>query len=191
MEYKKLLVKQKKGAVTDIFVFMIIAFILALLCVMFLYISQITNEAFMNNTEAFQSMYGDSNEVNATVIITETFGQVPTAFEALKWITTMLIVGMMISLFISAFLIRTHPVMLFVHIIIVIIAIVCSVAMSNAYMEIYASPTLAQYFTGFWGQNFIFENLPVWVTLIGFTQIIILLANMVREGGGSPGGYYG
>lgn len=169
----------KKGAgFTDLFVFLVSAFVIALACAMFFYIGTITNEALQNNSEIF--VKGMSGNRSGSDIVASTFGNVPNAYESLKWITVMLIVGMALSIIISSFLVSTRPVFFVVYILVWIIAIVVSVPMSNAYETVYQTPSLTRAFAGFWGQTFIFLNLPVWITVIGGLSGIIMFVNMVR-----------
>ena len=170
--------EDKRGAgFTDLFVFLVFAFVLALACGMFVYIGTTTYEALQNKSDAFQ---GGMTSHNASEIIASTFGNVPNAYSALRWITVMLIVGMAISILVSSFLVATRPVFFVVYILIWIIAIIVSVPMSNAYETIYQTPHLATAFSGFWGQTFIFLNLPIWITVIGGLSGIIMFVNMIR-----------
>lgn len=179
-------IKNKKGALTDLFVFMIGAFVLVIAVVILYYAVNVTNEKLHENIEIFDKVLEGSSE-NATKLIDKTFGKVPTAYQSLKWITFMLIVGMMLSILITSFLVRTNPVFFIAYILIVVIAIVVSVPMSNTYEVIYQNPTLSSSFDGFWGQTYIFLNLPIWITIIGIFAGIVMFVNMLRTS--QYGGY--
>jgi len=99
----------------------------------------------------------------------------------LKWATVLLIVGMIISILITSFLIRARPVFFVGYIFIVIIAVIVSAPMSNAYETVYNNPALASTFTGFYGATFIFLNLPIWVAVVGILAGIVMFAGMVKQ----------
>jgi len=124
---------------------------------------------------------------NATLLVQDTFGKVPNAYESLKWITVALLFGMLISIIISAYMARISPIFFIVYLFIWIIAIIVSVPLSNTFQEIYVNPTLSSTFSGFWSYYFIFENLPIWITVIGALCAIIMVINMIKVGEGSYG----
>ena len=180
------LLKNKKGDLTQLFMFMIISFILAIACVIMFFIATTTYDSLIDNAPAIQKVLGAGE--NATDIINSTFGEVPNSYQALKWITTMLIMGMALSILITSFLVRVNPVWFVAYIFLWIIAIIVSVPMSNTYETIYSTPTLASSFSGFWGQTFIFLNLPIWIAVIGAIAGIVMFVNMIKQS--QYGGYY-
>jgi uncharacterized membrane protein len=171
--------KNKRGSFADLFVFMIIAFILAVIVVVMVYVGTETLDQLLANQEGFQNAL-EGTGLNATTVIMDTFGQVPNAYTSLHWITVMLIVGMAMSILISSYLVRTKPVFFVAYILIWIIAIIVAVPLSNAYETISETPLLASTFTGFWGQTYILLNLHIWITVIGGLAGIIMYINMVR-----------
>lgn len=168
----------KKGALTDIFVFMILALIIAVICVTFFFAGQKTQEELLNNAPQLQASLGDA--VNVTEVIAESVGPINTAYASLKWITVMLIAGLILSILVNSYYVRTQPIFFLVHFLVSFIAVVVSVPISNAYETIYQTPILASSFSGFWGQSFIFLNLPTWVTVIMGVSGILIYINMVR-----------
>jgi len=78
-------------------------------------------------------------------------------------------------------LVTTKPVFFIPYIFIVIIAIIVSVPLSNAYETLSNNAELSSTFTGFTASNFIMLNLPIWITIIGFTGGIIMFARMGRK----------
>jgi len=173
------MVKSNKGNIVDLFTFMIAAFILAITVVILFYAGTTAESELRDNVDVLQRAVGDG--ANATVILNDTFGEVTNANESLKWITTMLIVGMFLSILVTAYLTRTRPVFFVPYILLWIIAIIVSVPLSNVYEEVYLHPELVESFSGFWGQTYIFLNLPIWVIVIGGMAGLIMFINMVRQ----------
>lgn len=176
----------KKGAFSDLFIFMIFAFVIILISVVFIYISGVTNDQLQDTIG--QMDLHDTEGNNASVVIENTMGSADTSFQALNWISVLLIGGMIISIFIGSYLVTTKPVFFIPYIFITIIAIVVSVPMANTYEELMADTTLNPTFLGFTGANFIMLNLPVWITIIGFVGGIIIFS---RLGKSQEVNYYG
>jgi hypothetical protein len=101
---------------------------------------------------------------------------------------------MVISIFIGSYLVTTKPIFFIPYIFIVIIAVIVSVGISNAYEMVINDPTMAETFAGFVGANFIMLKLPIWIAVIGIVGGIIMFVRMGSKendlygGGGSPYG---
>lgn len=174
-------VQDKRGAgLTDLFVFMVVAFALVIIVVIMIYLATTTYNNLLANANVFDKALQGTG-LNASDVITDTFGQVPNAYQSLKWITVMLIVGMILSIFISSFLVRTNPVFFVAYILVWIIAIIVAVPLRNVYEVIYQNPLLASTFSGLWGVSYIFLNLHIWITVIGGIAGIIMFINMIRQ----------
>lgn len=166
----------RKGGFTDLFVFMIIAFVLVLFTGVFIYI---TNTA----TDEMRDHIGDMelSSVNASVVLEDTLGSAVQSFDALYWITAFLIFGMIIAIFIGSYMVTTKPIFFIPYIFIVIIAVIVAVAISNAYELIASDPTLASTFAGFVGANWILVKLPIVVSIVGITGGIIMFVRMGKR----------
>ena len=167
----------KRGQFTDIFLFMIVAIIVLFISGIFIYMGITTQ----NKLEETMGGMNTSSGTNYTVYIDNSFGQLNVAYNSLYWISIMLIVGMIISIFLGSYLVTTRPIFFVPYIFIVIIAIFVSVGISNAYQEVVAQPELSSTFAGFIGSNFIMFNLPVWVVVVGFVGGIIMFVRMKSQ----------
>lgn len=162
----------------DLFVFMILAFALSLICVIMYHTSSVTHEKLLEESDKIQNVLGD--HANATEIIDNSMGAVKTSYESLKWISGLIIIGMALSILITSFMVRTEPVFFIAYALIWIIAIIVSVPLSNAYETIYENPTLSASFEGFYAQTWIFLNLPIWIIVIGGIAGLLMIVNLVR-----------
>jgi len=181
--------KHKRGAFTDLFLLMIIALVLLFMSGVFIYIG---NTTFTSIEETLGGKKFGSIE-NSSVTIEETFGAVPRSYQALYWIATLLIVGMIMSIFIGSYLVTTKPVFFIPYAIITIVAIVVAVGISQGYEMVIQDGLLSETFLGFTGGNFIMIYLPIWIAVIGITGAVIMFVRMGSKenelyGGG---GYYG
>lgn len=171
--------KNKRGGFTDLFIFMIFAFVIILIAVVFVYIGNTTQDQLQETVG--QMDLHDTQGQNASVVIDDTFGDVNLSYGALNWIAVFLIGGMIISIFIGSYLVTTKPIFFIPYLFIVIIAIVVSVPLSNAYETLSNNATLGATFTGFQGANWIMLNLPIWITIIGITGGIIMFSRMGKK----------
>ena len=182
------MIKGKKGGLSDIFLFMILTVAILFICGIFIYIGG------KATTEIHEKLDGTNyaGDQNVTQIIDDTFGKVSQAYNSLYWISIMLIVGMIISIFIGSYLVTTKPIFFIPYAFITIIAIIISVGLSNAYMQVIQDPMLASTFAGFVGSNFIMSKLPIWVAVIGIVGGIIMFVRMGSKErdiyGGTPYG---
>jgi len=176
---RSLIKKINKGAFADLFIFMIFAFVIVLISVVWIYISGITT-AQLHETMDSMDLH-DSIGNNASVVIDNTMGATELSFQALEWIAVFLIVGMALSIFIGSYLVTTKPIFFIPYLFVVIIAVIVSVPLSNTYETLMSDPTLSGTFSGFWGANWIMLNLPMWITIIGITGGIIMFSRLGKK----------
>lgn len=172
---------KRKGQLFDIIIWLIIIFVMFIFFVGFKY-------GFNILTNTVVGINQPVGNTNVTTIGTNTFGQVNTGLDSLKWLALVITISMILSIMISNFLIKAHPVFFIVYILIVVIAVVLSVYLSNAYETILTSgnvlaPTLQSYT----GMNYIMLHLPIWTTIVGIMGAIFLFIGVTldREQGGS------
>lgn len=167
----------KKGNVgTDLIVFLSVIFIFGVSMVMLYYVANVIQNTF---TDVAPSLNRDG--VNATQIAENTVGYLPTAFDSLKWISYMLIIGLGISIILGNFLVRTHPLFVIPYIFVVIIAVIIAVPLSNTYEELYYNEDYGEYFQGFIGLSYIFQYLPIWVLVFGILGGITMFVGFPRS----------
>lgn len=173
----------KKGGFTDIFLFMIISFIIVMASGMYIYIG-VTTKAQLHATLDDMKI----GNANTSAIIDSTFGEVTESFQSLIWISIFLIIGMIISIFIGSYLVTTKPIFFVPYVFVLIIAVVLSVSLSNSYELLITTPILQSTYIQFGASNFFMIHLPMWVAIIGFIGGIIMFS---RIGSKEERYYYG
>jgi len=177
------LIKNKKASFIDIFVFMIFSFILVVVIGFLLYIF---GQAEDGLHDAMDDMtFGDAN---TTQVIDESVGVTTTSLSALYWLSVLIIFGMILGIFIGSYMVTTKPVFFVPYLFIWIIAIIVSVPISNSYETLSADPILASTYANFIGSNFILNNLPMIVAIVGIVGAIIMFTRMGRRE--EYGGFY-
>lgn len=169
----KSILRNKKGGMTDLFIFMIVIIIILFVSGIFIYFG-VTAYSEVREKLGGKMM----GTANSTEVIDNTMGTLSNTYKALYWISILLIVGMIISIFIGSYLVTTKPVFFIPYAFIVIIAVIVSVGLSNAYEKIIQDPLLASTFAGFVGSNFIMLRLPMWIAIIGIVGGIIMFVRM-------------
>jgi len=173
------ILKNKRGGFTDLFIFMIFAFVIVFISVLWVYMGGLAQDR-MEETIGQMDLH-DTEGNNATVVIQNTIGDFNTSISALNWIAVFLIGGMILSIFIGSYLVTTKPIFFIPYLFIVIIAIVVSVPMANTYETLLSDATLGATFSGFVGASWIMLNLPIWITIIGIGGGIIMFSRMGKK----------
>lgn len=93
--------------------------------------------------------------------------------------------GLVISLMITSFFVRTHPIFAPVFIILLIVAVTVGVALSNAYEEVYAVTQFGDITPWQQGVAFFMGKLPYIALIVGLISLIITFAK--PDGVGSGG----
>ena len=119
--------------------------------------------------------------VNLTDATQKVVVPINNAMSALHWISFILITVLAFSILLENFYVREHPVMFFVHLIVVIIGVVVSIYVSNAYEDLLGSGILASTLGGFTASSYVALWLPYWVAVIGIFGLVLLVINASRD----------
>ena len=170
----------KTGGLLDLIVLMIVGFVATLFFVGWIY---------ANNQLTDTLLSIESPSANITQATEATFVKINEALGGLKWLAAAMIFGSIIAIMVSNFLVKAHPVFLMPYLLFVIISIVFSAYISNAYEDILSGGILASTLQEFSFVNFFFLNLPIWITVIGVMGAIMLFIGVTvdKELGGSLG----
>jgi len=155
----------KKGSVQDIFFVIVILFIMAII------------PLFLHFTinEIFTDFHNELNKSNlSTVEIDKTFERTRSVNDMFDYIFLFLSFGLIVAIIITSYLVNVHPVFFPIFVILLALAVVISVALSNAYMEIEQVAALNSTMTKFRITSNIMENLPILTTLIGAIALVVL-----------------
>ncbi len=168
------LIKEKRGDLPDMLVWLVSIFILAIGLFIFAFITPtITNalaDAGLNDsTEGAQAINSVSDI--GTVTIQRGF--------------FFLFVGLSISVMITSFLSRTHPIFLFLYILFLAITIVLGTYLGNAYDQLTRIPVFADTLQSQTLINLVMDNLLIISLAIGALSFIIVFAKFRSGTGGA------
>ena len=165
----------KKGNLADILIWLVVCFVVVTFFGLWMYGHNIV-------TQTLTGIVGNSN-VNISEPAMQTFGAINNSMPMLQTLSFGIMVAMAISILISNFLVRAHPVFFVVYFLISAVAVVFSVYLSNAYETLLSGSAFSDTLVEFSASNIIMANLPVWTTIICLGGAIFLFIGMIRDDG--------
>ena len=167
-----------KGQITAILVWMALAFITVLFFAVWVYGFNIVTEKITG----IDTKVGGNETIGS--IGTQTFGKINSQqTTGLHFLAFVMIFMSAISIIISHFIIKAHPVFFVVYLFVIIGAVMGSTLISNVYEGLLDQGVLSSTLEGFSGASFIMLNLPLWVVTIGIFGSIFLFAGIIRDSG--------
>lgn len=164
----------KKGNLLDVFMWIIISFVILIFFAMWIF-------GFNIMTDIMTNLDSTAPGLNISQHAQATFGQVNNALEELKWIAFILIIGQALSIFLFNIFTREHPVMFVPYVLVNIIAVIFSVIISNTYENLLTNSAIGETLMGFKAGTFIMLNLPYMATIVGFLGAVFLVIGLARE----------
>lgn len=166
------IMKNRRGDITDMLVFLIVVFILAIGLFIFAYvipeISSGLNDAGLNSSSEGASAISSLSDFG-TVSIQRGF--------------MLLFVGLIISTMVSSFFARTHPIFLFLYILILGITVFLGVYLGNAYEQFAETPLFVDTLATQGMINIVMSNIITIVIAVGALSMIIVFAKFSTGGG--------
>ncbi len=170
----------KRGGIFDLVLWLAISFIAILFFVFWIYGFNIITETLATiDTPILGNENNSVANVSAGI-----FGKVNSVqTDSLHIIAFVLIFFTGLSIPITNFLQKSHPVFFVVFLLIIIVSFMTGVYISNQYEDLQSNPVFGDTIAGFRGANFIMLNLPIWVTIIGVLGAIFLFSGIIKDSG--------
>jgi len=169
----------KKGAaLTDLFLWIAVSFAAVVMIAVVLFaMGELTS-----GLRDIGSIPGSN--INFTLIVDQTIGQLDVALGQLRFFAVLLIFGMGVAILVSNFLVKANPVFFWGYSLITMIAVYLSIQVTIAYNTLLESGSVIQAeLLSMRGANFIMQSFPIWVTVFGFAGAIFLFIGMRRDAG--------
>jgi len=170
-------------SVFNIYTFMVVAFLAVLLFGGLIYVMGLVNGVMHNVGVANEVNIGQPGYTNMTLASDETFGVVNDSIQALRMVAIVYILAEGITIVITGFLVKIHPLFFFAYVLIVSLGIILAAPIANAYYNLLGSGVFGGVLPSFTGANWLVLNLPYLVLVIGILGGIGLFINIVRGGG--------
>ena len=158
----------KKANIPDILMMMVILFGIVIFLVILYYIwTQVSPELNI----ALDSVMPDGD---ATYSVNTTSTQVTDSTLTFDSMMPLVIVGLLIMVLVSAFMVRSHPVFFFISIMVLAIFITLSAVFSNVYQTITDDSELSTTSSDFSITNLFMDKLPYIILIVTVLTFIIL-----------------
>ena len=167
----------KRGSIVDVLIWIIVSFVTIMFFAVWIYgHGLITDKLTEIETDV-------DDPFNISQAAADTFGKVDAELDQLHFLAFVIIFTMGISMFISNFLVKAHPVFFIAYIFIVIVAIIFAASISNQYYALMSHETLGSTISAFKGGSFIMEYLPTWAAVFGIFGAVFLFIGIIRDRG--------
>lgn len=162
-------IKNKRGDFTGIIYLVVTVAVLAIVLLIGGYIADTTASALKEKISSDDARVNESFDATINV-----------ARNTLPAVWYAILAVMLLGLFITAWYMPTHPILVPVFIILLILVVIVGVAMSNAYEMLYEVEQLEEMAENQSSIYFIMKNLPLIGLVIG---IIVLIVTFAKPGG--------
>ncbi len=179
------IIQNKKGAYADTFIFIIMAFVIVIFFGIMYYGFTKLNTVLTS----VQFTMGDGTGYNNfTNIVNATWGEVYESYGSLKTMAYVLIFGMVLTILVSAWVVRSPPLFLLIYIIISIGGVIVGAYISNLYQTLLLNADFGSTLQSFKGASYMLLYLPYLAVILSlFSGLISLIGlNRSRREEGEP-----
>jgi len=166
------MLNQKKGNPVELFLVLIVLFFIVISFVVVLFdnskIQEVISTTVLNSSSAYESINNSFTTINEF-----------TVQRAFVLFFTILCIGVLVS----SFLVRSHPIFLFLYIITLGVAIFVSLYLANAYALVVSNPQLASISENYAMMTFVMRNVGKILLAVGGLSFVILFGKI--GGGGN------
>ena len=165
----------KRGDASDIITFLIIIFFLAVSLLVAVFVNDILANDVIRGTQ-----------LNSTTVATDAAAQIDTiTTKTVQRTFVMILAFLIIGMMVSSFMIRVHPIFLFLYIFILGITIFTAVPLANTYQMLIENTTLATIANQQTMTNWIMEHIVAILLGVGALSMIVLFGKFKNS---TPGG---
>ena len=168
----------KKGAISDLFIFGTVIVCLIITCALILFLTTTIKDGLLSNADLFQKHMPTKN---ATDTINQLFGTAESAIKQTNTYIMFVFVALVLSFFVSNAFIRTNPYWFIFYAFVVGLAVTFSIGLKYAYFRLATNPILAPSFAEMNKAEWLVNYLPILMTVVGFIGGILLFIRMNLE----------
>ena len=168
------IMKNKQGKYTDVFVFIIMAFAITVFFGIMYY-------GFSQFNDVLIEVQFDIGDTNFSTIVDSTWGEVFDAYGQLKALTYVLIFGMILTIFTTAWATKRPPIFLVIWVIVSIVGIIAGAYISNAYQLLLVNPDFGATLQSFAGASYMVLYLPYLAAIVSLFAGLISLIGLNRS----------
>lgn len=183
----------KRGIASQIMIVIIMGIVLAML-MLFIFIGQLIGPPLISTLQdtngILQETMQSTNNENLTSAAQASFQPAADSLNNFEWLSYTLIIMVFLVFIVMCFYVRTYPFLLFVWIIMIILLVVMAIYLSVVYQDLATDNTLGGYYTSWENTDFILQNLPAIILILGIVGGIVMFILSSREQEAEIGGGY-
>jgi len=164
----------KKGSYANVFVFIIMAFVIVVFFGVMYW-------GFSEFNGVLTSVQFDIGDTNFSTIVSQTWGEVYNSYDQLKTLSYVLIFGMIITMLTSAWLVKRPPIFLVLWIITSAVSVIVAVYISNAYTLLLNNVEFGLTLQSFKGSSYMLLNLPQIAVVVSLFSGLISLISLNKS----------
>lgn len=178
MKLRKITNKNKHGGYGDVFVFIVMSFLIVLFFgLMYFGFSKVNTVL-----TGVQFTMGDGEGYNNfTNIVDATWGKVYDSYDQLKTLSYVLIFGMILTILLGNWLVRAHPIFFIIYIVVAIGAIIVGAYVSNTYQSLLLNPDFGSTLQSFKGASYMMLYLPYLAAVISLIGAFIMFIGLNKN----------
>jgi hypothetical protein len=167
------IIKEKNGAFADVFIFIIMSFAIVLFLGIMYY--GFTKVDTVLSSVKFDIGTGE-HATNFSNIVDSTWGEVYDGYGKLKTMAYVLIFGMILTILVSAWAVKSPPIFLVIYILVSIGAIIVGAYISNIYQGLLLNADFGSTLQSFKGASYMILYLPYLAGVVAlFSGLISLI----------------
>lgn len=181
---KRDLIKNKKGLSDQIILIMVMSIVLIFIILLF-YVGHLLlpvivptlQDAKTSVKQAVQET-GDQNLITAEASSVE---PVADSLNNLEWMSYVMLIFSFLTFLVMCFYVRTYPFLMVVWILMIIVLIFVSIQLTISYQELRTDPILSSYYQAWENTDFVLQNLPIIILVMGIGGGIIMFSVSSRD----------
>lgn len=170
-----------KGSTSDVLLIMLTVFTVALIAIVGGVVLQDVVDSTVNQTITITTSDGSTDEVQIVNLTHIQKGQ--DAMRLYDAMMPFILGGLLITAVVLAFMIPTHPVFIVPAIFSLLLIVIISAQLTNAYNEIATNPTLIDEANNFSNTALIMSNLPLIAVIMGVIIMVAMFISATRPTG--------
>lgn len=170
--------KNKRGNYGSVFMFLVMAFLIVVFFgLMYWGFGQMNNVL----TSVHFTMGNGEGYNNFSNVVSSTWGHVYSAYGQLKTLSYVLIIGMILTILISSWIVKSPPIFLVVYLITSIGSIILAVYLSNSYQTLLLNTTFGATLQSFKGASYLLLELPYVAAVVSVLSGLISLIGLNKN----------
>lgn len=180
----KNLKKDKKGLASQIMIIIVMALVIGFI-ILLIFLGQLVFPPLVSVSQdanvILQDTFQASGDSDLQAAGEASFQPAADSLNNLEWVSYTMVIIMFLVFLVMCFYVRTYPFLMFIWIILIILMLILSIYLAVVYQDLAADPALGDYYTDWKNTDFVLQNLPFLVVILGIAGGIIMFILSSRD----------